>query len=187
MLALSQTAGYAVLALSSMDGPGGEWRLARHIAEEVGVPAPYLSKILHALARAEIILAKRGYRGGFTLARKAGDISILEIVEAVEDQRWMGRCLLGLSRCTDERACPAHEFWKTTRQRIQDQLQRLTLVEVAKFEKAYRAKLVMTAGAGPPGMDRPLAIVAGDGRRRAPVNPKRAEQGNKRASRRTSQ
>ncbi len=139
MLALSQTSGYAILALACLDAPGGEWRLARDIAAEIDMPAPYLSKILHSLALANVILAKRGYRGGFTLARPAATINVLEVVEAVDDRRWIGKCLLGLSECTDERGCPTHAFWKATRAEIERRLRRLTLVEVAKFEQDFRA------------------------------------------------
>lgn len=138
MLALSQTSGYAILALACLDAPGGEWRLAREIAAEIDVPAPYLSKILHSLALANVILAKRGYRGGFTLARPAASINVIEIVEAVDGHRWIGKCLLGLSECSDERGCPTHAFWKATRTEIERRLRRLTLVEVAKFEKDFR-------------------------------------------------
>lgn len=139
VLALSQTSGYAILALACLDAPGGEWRLARDIAAEIEMPAPYLSKILHSLALANVIHAKRGYRGGFTLARPAAAINVLEVVEAVDDRRWIGKCLLGLSECTDERGCPTHAFWKATRAEIERRLRRLTLVEVAKFEKDFRA------------------------------------------------
>lgn len=139
MLALSQTAGYAILALACLDEPGGTWKLAKDIAAEIDMPAPYLSKILHALALAQVIRAKRGYRGGFTLARPAATINVLEVVEAVDDRRWIGKCLLGLSECTDERGCPTHAFWKAARAEIERRLRRLTLVEVAKFEQDFRA------------------------------------------------
>lgn len=147
MLALSQTAGYAILALACLDEPGGTWKLAKEIAVEIDMPAPYLSKILHSLALAQVIRAKRGYRGGFTLARPAATISVLEVVEAVDDRRWIGKCLLGLSECTDERGCPTHAFWKAARAEIERRLRRLTLVEVAKFEQGFRASRRAGCGA----------------------------------------
>ena len=115
MLALSQTTGYAVLALSCLDGCGDRWVLAKNISECTGISLPYLSKMLHALTGSGVIVAKRGYRGGFQLAQPADQITLLEVVEAVEGQAWMPRCLLGLDECSDQRACPTHEFWKKQR------------------------------------------------------------------------
>lgn len=140
MLALSQTAGYAILALSDLALCGDEWRLAVDIATSTGVPRPYLSKILNALVRARLIRAKRGYRGGFMLARSSDQVRLLDIVDAVDGRAWMGRCLLGLEECSDERACPTHEFWKAERARIAECLARLTLRDVAKHEEARRQK-----------------------------------------------
>lgn len=144
MLSLSHTAGYGILALSSLDS--GRWVLAQELADRTGAPKPYLSKILHALVGAGLILAKRGYRGGFRLARPSAEISLLHIVEAVDGSAWIGRCLLGLETCSDERACPVHEFWKAERARIRSQLEQITLHDVAVFESRR-------AGAGwrPPG------------------------------------
>lgn len=143
MLSLSQTAGYSILALSCLDEE--HWLLAQDIAERTGAPKPYLSKILHALAKADVIRAKRGYRGGFRLARPAEQISLIDIVEAVEGTAWRARCLLGLETCTDERACPTHEFWKQERARIYECLARISLKDVAEFEKARVARPVAAA------------------------------------------
>lgn len=142
MLSLSQTAGYAILALSCLAGPRGPLLLARQLVERAGVPLPYLSKILNRLAQRRLVRAKRGYRGGFCLARPAERISLLEVVEAVEGERWKPRCLLGLASCTDERACPTHKFWTVERSRIEAELRRLTLAEVAAFEARARRSTV---------------------------------------------
>lgn len=136
MLSLSLTAGYGILALSCLDGE--RWMLARELAVRTGVPKPYLSKILHALARAQLIRAKRGYLGGFMLARRAEEIMLLDIVDAVDGTAWAGRCLLGLAACSDERACPMHEFWKSERASIRGLLARTSLQDVAQFEDRRR-------------------------------------------------
>ncbi|MHC5109629.1 MAG: RrF2 family transcriptional regulator [Planctomycetota bacterium] len=136
MLSISQTSGYAIVALSELVDIGDDWVLAQHISKKCEFPGPYLSKILHALGRAKLILTKRGYRGGFKLARPANKIQILEIIEAVDGPEWMGACLLGQSYCSDDRACPTHDFWKVERERIRKRLADLTLAEAAKFERS---------------------------------------------------
>ncbi len=131
MLGLSHTAGYALMALGFLEGSDGRWVLARDIAAATGIAGPYLSKILHTLAKAGLIRAKRGYRGGFVLSRPASQISLTEVLAAVAEPLWSTRCLLGLVECSDERDCPIHRMWKTTRTRLQTSMQQLTLADVA--------------------------------------------------------
>lgn len=141
MLALSQTTGYAILALSCLEGAGGEWVVAKEIANCTGIPRPYLSKLLHALTGSDLIVAKRGYQGGFRLTRAAGQISLLDVTEAVDGSAWISGCLLGLEECSDQRACPTHGFWKEQRARIKAELAGLTLRDVAEFERGRGKRL----------------------------------------------
>lgn len=135
MLALSRTAGYAILALSCLDDAAERWILLKDIVGTVEVPGPYLAKILHALTKAGVIHAKRGYRGGFRLTRPAAQVSIAEIADAVEGESWLGGCMLGFAQCSDERACPAHTLCVSERMRLRSFLEKLTLRDVAKFER----------------------------------------------------
>ena len=136
MLALSLTSGYAILALSCLEGCRGGWVQAREIAKCCGVPLPYLSKILHAMGEAGLVEAKRGYRGGYQLSQPADHISLFQVVEAVEGG-WRRRCLLGLDKCSIERACPTHNFWQREQNEIEHELQRQTLKNVAEFERSH--------------------------------------------------
>ena len=141
MLALSQTTGYAILALSCLDGRQDQWVLARSIAQCSGIPLPYLSKVMHALARAQLVRAKRGYRGGFQLVRPADQITLLEVANAVEGPAWLTRCLLGLDECSDELACPMPPCWVAQRAEIEQELARRTLRDVAQFESRFGGRL----------------------------------------------
>lgn len=139
MLSLSQTTGYAVLALSCLRQCGCDLVLAKDIAECTGIPLPYLLKLLHAMGKADLVIAKRGYRGGFALARPAEEISLMDVAEAVDGQAWLPKCLLGLDDCSDKRQCPTHDFWKIHRQKIEAELRQTTVKDVADFE-AQQAK-----------------------------------------------
>lgn len=151
MFSLSQTAGYAIRALCCLERSGGRWVQARQIAACAGIPKPYLSKILHALGRSELIRTKRGYRGGFVLARPAERICLLEIVEAVEGRSWQPSCVLGMAVCSDERRCPLHAFWKVERERIRAELARLSLSAISEFEGAVNGHICCGNQAGPEG------------------------------------
>ncbi len=139
MLPLNQTAGYAVLALGLMPDPGNQPVLVRDIAEAAEIPKPYLSKLVHQLAARGLIYTRRGYKGGVTLARPAAEITLVEIVEAVGGHPIKYPCVLGLSECSEERACPLHEFWSETIERVHIKLAETTLADTAKFHCEQRA------------------------------------------------
>jgi Rrf2 family transcriptional regulator, iron-sulfur cluster assembly transcription factor len=142
MLCLSQTTGYAVLALSCLADVGeGRWVLADSISKCTGIPRAYLSKILHSLGSSGLIRAKRGYRGGFALNRPVEQISVMDVALAVEGLAWLPKCLLGLSECSDERACPTHAFWSKECCKIQAELRQTTLKTVAEFEGAHGRRI----------------------------------------------
>jgi len=135
VLCLSHTTGYAILALSCLTRFSDRLVLAKEIADCTGIPLPYLSKILHAMRRNGLIDGKRGYRGGFSLARDASEMTLLEVAEAVEGKEWLPRCLIGLHTCDPQWNCPTHAFWSVERVRIEEELRRVTLADVAAFAR----------------------------------------------------
>ncbi len=143
MLSLSQTTGYAIAALAHLNPPGGEPLLLRQVARKAGVPYAYLAKRMPDLVAAGLVTSRRGARGGLILGRAPEDITLLQISEAVEARRWLDGCLLGLTACSDERACPVHAFWKPTRRKIEMTLRGTTLAGVI----AHEAKLAEILGA----------------------------------------
>jgi Rrf2 family protein len=138
---LTVRTGYAVLALACLHGSEDRWVLAQEIADRTNVPKPYLHKILHALGKSGVIQTKRGYRGGMALSRSAADISVFEVVQAVEGRKWKDRCLLGLAECSDERGCPMHDFWTEEKEKIEQKLQAVSLAQVAEFEERDEGRL----------------------------------------------
>lgn len=130
MLSLSQTTGYAVHALSCMTAEHP--LLIREVAARTGIRQPYLAKIVNLLSRKKLLIAKRGCHGGILLARPAHEISLFEVVEAIEGQSWMGQCLLGMSECQSQDVCPTHDLWQHMKRQIRAMLQKVTLAEVSQ-------------------------------------------------------
>jgi Rrf2 family protein len=139
MLSLSQTTGYAIKALGCLSEPDCDRRATPEIAECARVPKPYLHKIVNALARHGLVAARRGVGGGVSLARKPEEITLLQIVEAVEGENWLGDCLLGLDECSDQVTCPTHDFWQRIRREITEELSKTTLASVIAFKRNARA------------------------------------------------
>jgi Rrf2 family protein len=135
MLSLAKTTGYAIAAMSHLDAPDGRPASLRVIAKRAEVPYAYLAKRMPELVADGLVRSVRGKHGGVLLARPAESITLLEISAAVEARQWLDRCLLGLVTCSDERACPAHEFWKETRQQIETTLRGVTLADVIAHER----------------------------------------------------
>jgi Rrf2 family protein len=142
MLCLSQTTGYAVKALVCLDERGGHANLIRDIAKCAGIPKPYLARIINDLAHEGLVTAKRGYRGGIALARPAGQISLLQVVEAIEGPDWIAPCLLSLEDCAAHKLCPTHVVWQRISKQLKAVMGRTTLTDVmaSRMRKPQRAK-----------------------------------------------
>lgn len=85
--------------------PGRSMTTAQ-IAEQSLVPAGYLSKVLQMLVRAGVVTANRGLHGGYQLKRSPQDISVLDIINAVDPIERIHVCPLGLAEHTE--LCPLH-------------------------------------------------------------------------------
>jgi len=107
----SQSTEYALRAVILL-GLSGERCGGRAIAKELGVPANYLSKLLQQLCRHRILESRKGWGGGYLLAKNPHQICIGEIVELFDGATGPRDCILGKDRCTDEDPCPLHGYWK---------------------------------------------------------------------------
>ncbi|MHC4404942.1 MAG: RrF2 family transcriptional regulator [Planctomycetota bacterium] len=142
MLPLSQTVGYAVLAMGYIASKGGRWVRSDEIGACTGVPGPYLRKFLNTLSKSGLIRGKRSSRGGFVLARPADEISLADVAEAIETTKRKSDCLLGLPGCCEGNPCPTRSFWKKKQAEIEDYLRRVTIAEVAGVMRAADAGLL---------------------------------------------
>jgi len=105
---ISPTAEYALRAVVAIAQCGEKAVVTPTIAEITKVPPGYLSKILQTLRKADLLDSKRGLGGGFTLARPAEDITVLEVVNAVDPINRIRRCPLKLD-AHGTNLCPLHK------------------------------------------------------------------------------
>lgn len=126
------SATHALRALARLAAvPGGEVMLGRDLAREVGVPAHYLAKVLATLARAGVLAATRGARGGYRLARPAAEIPLIRIVEPFEGQRARPGCLLRPGEpCDEGGTCSAHGAWGQVKTAYLGFLEATTLADI---------------------------------------------------------
>lgn len=135
MLGFTNTTAYAVQALVCLASCSCSKTSTTEIAKCSKVPQPYLCKIINLLTRKGLIATKRGIGGGIRLARPAEQITLFDIVQAIEGEQWISDCLLGYNWCNKEHCCPTHPFWNKIKEQIKAELQRWTLADVIKYSQ----------------------------------------------------
>ena len=131
---LAPSTGYAATALGCITAMNGQPVLVKEIAEACSLPAPYLAKIIHTLARKGIVTTQRGVGGGVALAADPDKLSLYDVCVALDDPITQKKCMLGTAECSDERACPAHQFWSSHRAAQLRFLETTTIGQLAAFE-----------------------------------------------------
>lgn len=126
---LSQTVEYALRAMIHLAArESGVTLTAEALAERTRVPQGYLSKVMRDLVVAELVHSQRGPRGGFTLARPPADITMLEVVNAVDPIRRITRCPLG--NPAHVKLCPLHKRLDDALAMIEREFAQTTLAEI---------------------------------------------------------
>ena len=128
---LSRSGRHAVRALVILaELPEEAYAGAHSIAERTGAPRNYLGKILQMLTKLGILTSQKGLGGGFRLARPPGEITLLDIVEPVEQMgKWDG-CILGRETCSEEDPCCIHTSWSVVKDGYLSLLRETTLADL---------------------------------------------------------
>ena len=115
----STTTEYALRSMVLLAMRGGAPLTAQQIASETKVPIDYLFKVLQSLGRAGLVQAQRGKNGGFSLANDPADISIYDVVQAVDPIKRIAKCPLGL-KAHGVRLCSLHRKLDDAMQHIEE-------------------------------------------------------------------
>lgn len=102
------------------------------IAEEQDIPKHFLSKILQMLVKNKLLVSMKGPTGGFNLNRPASQISLIEVIDAIDGLDVFNKCGIGFKKCSDKNPCPIHHDYKKVRNRIQKLFETKTLQELAE-------------------------------------------------------
>lgn len=108
--------------------------LVGDIADAEGVPESYLAKILQSLAKEGIVHSHRGAKGGFSLARPACEITLRQVVEAIEGPVALCRCLAPWDDCERKGHCAMRPVMARVQQGLIEALEHTTLQELADNE-----------------------------------------------------
>src|ERR1051325_9101892 len=105
--------GLSELAIRADAGP----TIVDDLVAGTDLPRDFLAKVFQKLVRGGILRSMKGRGGGFSLARPAHEITIMNIVEAIDGPQLFDLCVVGLERCNDQMPCPQHDLYKPIRQR----------------------------------------------------------------------
>jgi Rrf2 family protein len=109
---ITQQADYAVRAILDLAlRPDGERASCQEIARRQSIPAAFLTKICARLTAEGLLQSQRGVNGGVRLARPAREITLLQVVEAIDGPITFNRCNRQPGECSRSRTCPVHSVW----------------------------------------------------------------------------
>jgi len=125
----SMTTEYALRAAVYLSEQGGEVRTSQLVAEATHTPVRYASRVLQLLVEAGLATSQRGPSGGFQLSRPASEITLLEVVQAVEPIQRIFECPLSLPEHQQE-LCPLHKVMDEVAADAEAKLRGRTLADV---------------------------------------------------------
>ena len=122
---------YAIRCILYLSGKPGEIHMIDVIAREMEIPKSFLAKILQKLARASLVKSFRGVKGGFQLARLPEEISLLDVMEAIEGEVSMNACALDQTVCSRSETCPVHPAWVEIRKDVRKILKKYNFARLS--------------------------------------------------------
>jgi len=126
---------YGIRAAICLAGRVNTQATAAEIASEMDIPKGFLRQVLQALQRDGLVSSLPGRQGGYALTRDPAEISILEIVEALEGQFDIGECALRGGPCHWSDVCALHETWSGSRDAFRQELAASTLAEISAIDQ----------------------------------------------------
>jgi Rrf2 family protein len=116
---ITRQADYAIRAVRYLAKNSSEDRISTaKVAKEMKIPASFLAKIISQLSIAGLLHTSRGARGGVSLAREARDISVLDVVEAIDGPILLNECVGSNKPCNFEEDCLVHPIWLEVQQSL---------------------------------------------------------------------
>lgn len=123
--------------------PTGEMTSIKELTKRLDIPYHFLAKILQRLAATGLLVSAKGPTGGFALGKPARDITLFDIVQAIDGADFMEKCVLGFPECSGKNPCSVHHIWGGLRDEIYRMLSTKNIAEMAQEMKKpeYRAAL----------------------------------------------
>lgn len=133
MIKLGKLTDYAVAVMVQLSREGnGAARSAHQLAERTSIPEPTVAKVLKKLARKKLVESVRGAAGGYRLAKAPDDMSICDVIEALDGPIAIVSCAGANDTCRAQPKCPAKGKWTPVNHAIRAALQAVRLSDMAR-------------------------------------------------------
>ncbi|GAB4433874.1 MAG: Rrf2 family transcriptional regulator [bacterium] len=127
---ITNTSEYAIRAIVYMAKNPELSYSATELYPYLDAPQKFLAKILQKLAKKKILKSQRGVKGGFKLAVPLENLTLVDIIEAVDGEIALNKCLLTDYDCKREPKCPVHPLWEEAQIKLKEALNRKTIAEI---------------------------------------------------------
>lgn len=140
---LSNTSKYAIRAMIYLALFASREKKAgiKEIAEKLGIPTPFLGKILQQLARNNLLHSTKGPRGGFSLNKPAMDISVMEVIDVIDSTQAFDTCVIRNSDCSVDSPCSMHGKVAPLRREMKRIFETETIADLASEFRQGKEKI----------------------------------------------
>ncbi len=111
--------------------PNNEKTSIKELTQHLELPYHFAAKILQALSRKGLLISHKGSLGGFALGKPAEEITLYQIIEAIDGVGFLKDCLLGFPQCDNEHQCALHENWAAMRTELEKLLTTKNILQMA--------------------------------------------------------
>ena len=132
--------GLRILIDLAMHDPGRP-RMLRDIAESQQISENYISRLVIDLRRAKLVRSVRGVNGGFHLAKRPDEITLLEVLETMEGPLSVVECVRSPEKCKRQTLCPARNIWTQLNEGIRELTRNITLDDILNAYRQHNADL----------------------------------------------
>jgi len=147
MLRISKMTDYAIMVMVELSASRGEVLNAHVLADRSHLELPTVSKVLKLLVKSGLVDSYRGAAGGYSLERDASEISVAEIITAIEGPIAMTECSIEEGLCSQEANCGLRGNWQRISVAIIEAMENVTLAEMAQPAKPAADPLHITTHA----------------------------------------
>jgi len=123
---------YAIRCVVYLSSKTDRVVMVDEIAREMAAPKSFLAKILQKLAKGGTVNSFRGVRGGYQLSRPPQDITLLDVIEAIEGTIALNACAVDKRACSFSSTCAVHPIWIRLRNEFNEMLKRHNFADIAE-------------------------------------------------------
>jgi len=109
--------------------------MVNEISGAMKIPRSFLAKILQKLTKARIVKSYRGVKGGFRLRKRPADVSLLDVIEAIEGPLAMNKCVIDRRACSMTGSCTVHPVWVEICRSVEKRLKSHTFADLLSLRK----------------------------------------------------